>query len=294
MRLGRGSAATLKTALSNLRSKIPDTQIIVLEGKDDVPVFETWIKRASERFSWEPFVAHGKRNALALRGLLQRDETGLFSRVSFIIDHDYDGLGDQPDGSDVYVLPGYSIENFIATEQALEYFLKATLQLHSQPELRLQAREFFAVQIDKYCQHLVPACAILWAARRSGARGVEAGDAVIDNFDFVPAGIELKPDRDLAALIKFDGEVDPNLIRDGENILSSQDTRLWIRGKYVYSFFEKCCSVLHGDIISQRPHIFSASVKCKLDVGSTNLSRLASAVELPQGLRERVEHWAIA
>lgn len=291
MRKGRDSAATMKTALSNLRSKIPDVPIVVLEGKDDVPVFEAWIKRASDSFVWEPFVANGKRNSLALRMLLHRDETNLSSKVSFIIDHDYDGLSGQKDGSDIYVLPGYSIENFIATAEALDYFLKGTLQLHSRPELRLEAKKFFLDQLQNYCDLMIQPCARLWAAKNSGVKGVEAKDTVIDNFDFDSRGIFLKSNRNLDDLIIMEGELDELIIEEGKRNFRNGDFNLWIRGKYLFAFFEKCCQVLHRDLTSSTPKVFGASVASKLEVGSTSMSRLASSVQLPAGLKEIVEVW---
>ncbi|HEL3785102.1 TPA: DUF4435 domain-containing protein [Stenotrophomonas maltophilia] len=291
MREGRDSAATLKTKLSTLRSKLPEQSIIVLEGKDDVPVFEVWSKRVSEDFSWEPFVSKGKRNSIALYRLLKRDETGLSDSVFFILDHDYDGGYELAANDDAYVLPGYSIENFVASGEGLEFFMKTTLGLHSAPDFRTLAMEFFHTNLEIYCKHLLEPCAILWAARKSGVKGVEAKDAVIDYFEFSSAGIKLKENSSLSDLIAFDGVIDEGEVEKGRIALAGPDLSIWVRGKYVLSFFEKCCQVLHKDINDESPLVFPAHSKSKLENGSTSMARLAGAVKLPTGFREAIVSW---
>ncbi|MHC2115976.1 DUF4435 domain-containing protein [Stenotrophomonas geniculata] len=291
MRQSRGSAASLKALLSTLRSKIPDRAIVALEGKDDVPVFESWIGRSSESFEWEPFVSNGKRNSIALRNLLIRDTTDLSRNVFFIVDHDYDGLGDSPAGQDIYVLPGYSIENFLATASGLDSVLKGTFGLHSKPDLRALAIDFFNRNFAIYCNHLLEPCGILWAARKSGAKGVEAKDAVIDYFNFSAAGISARNDRQIAELIRLEENLDPEQMLEGKAELSRKDLSLWIRGKYVYAFFQKCCQILHGDLNSESPQIFSERVRVGFEAGSISLARLAGVGQAPIGLREAVQSW---
>lgn len=291
MRASRGSAAALKMKLSILRAKIPDKKILVLEGRDDVPVYECWVKRASDDFEWEPFVSKGKGNSLSLRTLLSRDKTNLNDGVFFIIDHDYDGLRNNGDGEDIYILPGYSIENFLVTKKSMDTFLKSSLQLHSEPDLRTDAIDFYEANMDLYCQHLIRPCSILWAARRSGAKNVEAKDNVIDKFDFDSTGLRIKATSAIDSLIYFEGDLDPALTLEGSRYLNSPDLRLWIRGKYIYSYFERCCQILHADLVSNEPIIFRRRLQTKLEVGSTALARLAPAVDLPNGLREAISNW---
>lgn len=291
MRATRESASALKVELSNLRSKAPDLAIIVLEGKDDVGVFDTWIKRAANDFMWEPFVTQRKKNSLHLRSILSRDLTGLRRRVFFIVDHDYDGLGEQRPDTDIYVLPGHSIENFIATPKALESFLRSTLQLHSRPDLREKALTLFSMHVDSLCELLVDPCSTLWAARSSGATMVEAKDNLIGRLFISSSQLGLKEGCTLDDLISYTGEISSALKMEGIEFLRENGVLRWIRGKYLMAFFEQMCQMLHSDLTSKSSSIFGETLPARLEAGSTSKARLASAVDLPSGLASKIEEW---
>ncbi|MNK17386.1 hypothetical protein D3C87_355730 [compost metagenome] len=291
MRATRESASTLKVELSNLRSKAPDLAIIVLEGKDDVGVFDTWIKRAAHDFMWEPFVTQRKKSSLHLRSILSRDLTGLRRRVFFIVDHDYDGLGGQLPDTDVYVLPGHSIENFIATPKALESFLRSTLQLHSRPDLREKALTLFSKHMDSLCELLIDPCSTLWAARSSGATMIEAKENLIGRLFISSSQLGLKDGCTLDDLISYTGEISSTLKLEGIEFLRQNGALRWIRGKYLMAFFEQMCQILHADLTSKSSSIFGETLSIRLEAGSTSKARLASAVDLPSGLASKIEEW---
>jgi hypothetical protein len=73
----RNSPAVLKIRLAQIRESSPCTVVIVVEGRDDVAVYDIWIKLAVGTFVWEPLVAHGKEGVLAFRDLLLRDKMKL-------------------------------------------------------------------------------------------------------------------------------------------------------------------------------------------------------------------------
>ena len=114
-RESRKSPAALKVKISNLRSRYSSDPIFVVEGVDDVGVYETWLQPFAKGQFLNIIPGAGKEQLLGFRKLLQSDQTGLAKDIYFFVDKDYDGLQDQLPGPDIFCTDRYSVENYLGT-----------------------------------------------------------------------------------------------------------------------------------------------------------------------------------
>lgn len=293
LRNQRDRPSVLKAKLSTLREKYPCKLVIVLEGADDLPVYEVWIGRAAPGLKWEPLLANGKRNSLAFLDLLERDTTGLNVCTYFIIDHDYDGCAGREAATNVYVLPAYSIENYLVADDVVDSILRTDLQvIGDDVEVRAgviaryrELREQFAAQIE-------PLCARLFGARNHSVGNVTVRETVMACFDVSILGVTVKDPEALDGLVITELPVPPGSVVAGREFIQ-MDSSMWIRGKYLYAFFKAFVAHVFDDRRSETPTMFPKGLPSLPGVAAAfDLGRLGARSSLPIGLSERIREWA--
>lgn len=291
LRSQRTNPAVLKAQLATLRERLPNTVVIVVEGKGDLAVYEVWIRRACGGISWEPLVATGKANVLAFRELIRRDCTGLDSSTYFIVDHDYDALREMPDGSDIFVLPAYSVENFLTDVCVFESFLKVDLGVVGADGDRTLACSEFSRLERRFIDVCRKPCAKLFAAVTSLSADIKVNpirkfvDVTLDEITVVTGG-------DASDAVMVGNEVPDEGVRDGQQFLAGADARFWIRGKYMLFFFRKVCQLFYDDRIAGNPRYFSKSGHgLHFSVATLSLETLAARSALPDGFRDTLLRW---
>lgn len=291
LRKERDNASVLKVDLARLRERHRCRVVIVLEGKDDLPVYETWIKRVDESFDWEPLVAKGKGKALYFRELLRRDQTGMGICTYFIVDHDYDGIRKFEPGDDIFLLPAYSIENYLAHESVLDSYMRTELRIIGRPDVRRNVLDLYVDLRGKFIEILREKCECLYGARNEAVGNVVIGE-VKSTVYMSNDKISIKTGPWLDDLVLTEAPVSEHGLARGREFLEKNYPPLWIRGKFLLDFFKDFCEILYRDRKLDRPLIFEEKAADQsLAPAGLDARSLAAKSPIPVGLREALFQW---
>ena len=122
-RESRHSPAVLKARILGIRSGDIDSWILVYEGKDDVGVYDVWVRAVLPDLAFYPLPGSGKSQVLSLRDNLSRSAEEVRSRILYFVDRDFDDLRGYPQGGDIFCTTSYSIENDLVNETVLRSIL---------------------------------------------------------------------------------------------------------------------------------------------------------------------------
>ena len=292
LRQQRDNASVLKIQLARLREKDFCRLVIVLEGKEDLPVYENWISRIDADYEWEPIVAKGKAKSLEFLEMLRSDRTGISGCTYFIVDHDYDGLSKFDDGDEIYVLPAYSVENFLVGSRVLDSYLRTELRVVADPAERKRIVDLYSDARSSFHDLIRESCARLYGARNEAVGNVvvrDVGDVVfLENGELVVRG-----GKWIDRLVTTDLAVSEAGVESGKQFLRDSGDEHWMRGKFLLDFFKKFCAVVYEDRVSDKPVLFSEPVTDKsLAVASLDIRNLASKSSVPAGLADQLKQWA--
>lgn len=290
LRSEREKPVVLKVLLSQLRSYRPSALVFVLEGKEDLRAYETWIQRCAPEVSWEPLVANGKRNALAFRAMLSRDETGLKACTNFIVDHDYDGLAGYFDGADIYVLPAHSIENILADEAVVESILKTEFRVLGNPDARDDLVKMYVAARSEFCKILTPPCEVLAATRQDAVGEVTIRENCLEYIQIAPNEVLCINQDGVSKLVTTEQDLAAASLNRARDFFRDCPIALWLRGKYIAAFFRVWGVSLMEDRRSSTPRFFSnASSGHSLSGEWNEIGSLAAKSPIPVGLAEFVQ-----
>ena len=122
--------AVAQMKYNQLRSRMPNAEIAVVEGSEDVIFYSSIFRRTGNSTTECFFVANGKDNVLGLRRLLLTSKDMVRGGgVVFCVDRDFDDMKGHLVGSDVYMTPTYSIENILVCRAAMKRLLLADFKL---------------------------------------------------------------------------------------------------------------------------------------------------------------------
>jgi hypothetical protein len=292
LREQRANPTVLKVRLAQIRESCPCALVIVVEGKDDVPAYEQWIRAELGSLDWEPLVANGKEGVLRFRDLLLRDKMHLRRCTFFIIDHDYDGARGRNLDDGIYVLPAYSIENYLALERVFSAFLKLSLQIPGGAAARNGAMDRFRILRDEFVQLIAPCCAKLLAAKRHDVGNIVIDDNLEKYFEISIDGVRSRDGVPIDNIVKTDREIPAPTDQPWLTFLADRDVLMWVRGKSLMHFFRRACFVFFEDCCSARPSCFLEPRRgVKFDLGSLDFSVLASRSSIPPGFGDVVRRW---
>lgn len=291
LRKHRDNVSVLKVQLARLREKERCRLVIVLEGKEDLPVYDNWINRIDENFDWEPMVANGKKKALEFREMLGKDTTGMSICTYFIVDHDYDGLCGFAEGGNVYVLPAYSVENFLVQPKVLDAYLKTELRVVSDPDERAKVVDLYVRARDEFFGVVRDSCVCLYGAKNEPVGNVNV--RAVGNVVYLDNGsITVRAGAWLDKLVTTDRAVSDLGKAAGEKFLMDRGCEYWIRGKFVLDFFKDFCRVISEDRNSDVPTVFSEPVADKnLAVAGLDIRSLSSKSPIPPGFADALKSW---
>lgn len=291
LRSERENASVLKVDLARLRERHKCRMVIVLEGKDDLPVYEAWIKRLDESLEWEPLIAKGKAKALEFLDLLRRDKTGLATCTYVVVDHDYDGLRGRSGGEDVFVLPAYSVENYLVHESVLDSYLRTELRIVGTPDVRASVVKLYIDVRARFIEFIKPPCKVLFGAKNEAVGNIRVGQ-VRSVIELVDGTISVRRDASVEDLVTTQAPVSNGGLQAGERFLVEGDPVLRVRGKFLLDFFKEFCEILYQDRKSESPLLFDERAQDNsLSAASLDLRNLASKSPMPEGLGRVLAGW---
>jgi len=291
----RKNAAVLKVNLARLRERSPCVLVVVLEGKDDLSVYEAWIKRVADPLEWEPIIAHGKRNVLEFRELVRRDQTGIGICTYFIVDHDYDGLRGAANDDDIYVLPAYSVESYLTEAKVFDSFLRTDLHVVGDPEERAVLLDRFKMLESSFIDAIKPACAKLYGARNEKVGNVIIEENIGEFIEICRDAVKIRAGVDIGSVVRTDLPVSADGCAQGAAFLECPNPRIWIRGKFVFYFYKKVCELFYEDRRSPVPFMFAEQGRyLNYTPASFDFYSLAAKSALPEGFLEKIDEWVMA
>ncbi|MGH8128510.1 MAG: DUF4435 domain-containing protein [Gammaproteobacteria bacterium] len=278
--------------MARIRERSRCLVVIVLEGKDDLSVYEIWLKRISEGFKWEPMIAHGKRNLLDFLDIVRRDRTQIGICTYFITDHDYDGLRSRELGNDVYVLPSHSTENYLTGEDVFGSLLRTEMQVLGDPGLHEALMQRFRDWERDFIELMRAPCAKLFGACNEKVGNVVIDDSLGDFISIDCSGVKQRDTANLDTVVRTDHLISAFALQRGFEFLNRPDCRYWIRGKFMYYFFRCIFEMCFADRRSEHPIFFpERAYGLGQSPSAIDYRSLAGRSALPAGLRDRVRDW---
>lgn len=139
----RNTSAAIKQELLLLRADYPDTLIFAFEGKEDKPVYYSWITRIAPALDYEPFTCLGKDRILQLIDSIERDKNDLANGIYFFVDRDFDELRGREQKKSIYITDTYSFENHLVNRDIVDNILKMEFHCDGKPNTRAKISALF-------------------------------------------------------------------------------------------------------------------------------------------------------
>lgn len=258
-------------------------RVLVVEGKEDKVVYSQWMQRLQVERNYEFFVAGGRRNVLKVKHFESDDE----SEVYFFVDADFDENSDLAIDDRIYVLPRYSIENYLVCPSVLRECLQTGFDLDGHPEVREEICHVFESDYDTFLEISRDWHRQIFFARRSNTNIDDEMPNALDIIARVQFGNVAPGDQSAADVF---AHVD---LSDGEAeilnpIFESLHPRYSYRGKFALKFLKIWLSSLLNEMRDQRSAVITMPPGCDLKItwDEFTLGSLASRSELPTGLDE--------
>lgn len=285
----RTAVAVTQHRYNQLRGRIPDAEIAIVEGGED-SVFYSSIFRREGNHSTEYFlVANGKDNVLGLRELMLRSkDIPRGGGVIFLVDRDFDGLKGHSSGNDIYVTPTYSVENILVCKVAFKNVLLAEFKLgeaDTVPDVD-QAMRLFDTLLEQHAQALQEANELIHCVRQESMKGSLLTSGSISDQPRKFADIDSESlavvknagGDDVKALIAIAVPISTELLDSYREKFSALSPSANWRGKFLYFLFRRFIAILVEDRNSAVPKQFSkGGGKVSLDTSTDGLIRVLAA-----------------
>lgn len=127
LRAARGGSRVAFAEYLKIRS--PGVPVLVFEGKQCPAFYINKIILLLGTRDLRQIIARGKRNVIELRDLIRRNLATANDVVLFFVDKDYDNQPASGEFEDVYVTPGYSIENECVRWPVIDAYIRANFDV---------------------------------------------------------------------------------------------------------------------------------------------------------------------
>jgi len=192
----------------------------------------------------------------------------------------------------IYVLPAYSIENYLALEGVFGAFLKLSLQIPGGGAARNGAVDRFRILREQFVQLIAPCCAKLLAAKGHDVGNIMIDDNLEKYFEISIDGVRARGGMSIDNIIKTDRDIPTPTDQPWLTFLAGRDIIMWIRGKFLMHFFCRACLVFFEDCCSARPSCFPEQRRgVKFDPSSLDFGVLATRSPIPPGFGDVVQRW---
>jgi hypothetical protein len=278
-------SAAAKLRLISLRNRFPSILVFAFEGDDDKIIYRQWITRLFSELSYEALSCGGKRNVLALRDSLSRDEAGLGKGVYYFVDRDYDDLQGREAGDDIFMTDYYSVENYLVTEAVLENILKTEMDFNLRPELRKCVLNIFLSVFEEFLSRFSVVNFRIFLARRERLEIIDEKESLKKlwlDVSLQEIGPFRKPPEEIVRLIGQISEKEKEVYKQGFDQL---DPATRHRGKFMLAFFRKWLESLDAECRKPQTDILHGHEDIR--GGRTNeftLGMFASKSAIPAGL----------
>lgn len=286
LRRSRKGPAVLKLRLAYLRSAQPSLPILAFEGPDDKIVYGQWIRRVREDLAYEPFVCDGKNAVRQLKGIAQRDKTGISENLYFFVDHDFDGLSGFANVENVYCTPSYSFENYLVTGLVLDSLLRDEFPCHGQPEVRAAIGKAFQTDYEAFLSATRSVNFRLFLARTAGielVKPIPTSMASLASVELCEIGQGSKKPSEIIVFSRQPTGTEVSAAYDKFSLLEGP---MNYRGKFAYKFFTTWLRKLTEEYSNPQHDLFADNDNNhSVRQSEFTLSNFASKAAIPICLR---------
>lgn len=288
MRESRRSPQVALTKYHIIRGKRPDTLIFVFEGEEDLPYYETIVKRVRSDIYFSPIIANGKDQVLGLRELVSKQKT-YDTNIRFFIDKDFDGTKGYNKGHDLYVSEGYSIENHLVSAESLKCLLQSEYKCHlpeDDADIDKIISQFYRL-LNSFFDEMLEANLAIFHARRKKIKLRKIDNRVSEYLDINFNHLS-KSEKCHYELIGWPDNERKDIQESKPEFLTLDPKMEW-RGKFIFDFFTRVLKILKDDRTSNQPKIFSRKSGVKYDPNGEIIRSLTTLSKTPETLERFIK-----
>lgn len=272
-----------------IRGKNPEKLILVFEGLEDQPYYETMFNRIGSGIDFQPIIAKGKDQVLGLRELL-RARKDIDENIRFFVDRDFDILKGHEPGPDIYVTDDYSIENSLVSKSIFKSLLSS--EFKCSVDGNEAAQEHFENLFDQFLEQFFdimhPVNQAIFHARQNGYRLKNIEDNISKYINISLDGLN-KSEEDHFNLIGWPEDRKKSFEESAESFNKITPHSNW-RGKFLLGLFVKILALIKEDRTSSHPRFFTAKNGIKFDPNGENIRTFASLAAIPNSLVDFVKN----
>jgi hypothetical protein len=295
MRRAREGVHTFLLLYLNIRSRVGSTRLIaILEGREDVPVYDIWLARELGDEMVEPMEVKGKGNILNLSRLIHSSASNRLDKVILCIDHDFDGSRDFNLPENTYLTSAYSIENMLISDLAIDRLLiRAFNAIGPEQEIRKSVVKIFSDRLSEFNDAMLSLNAHIRFARLSGVHTPGLPDSVADaiglTFDAVTEKFNTSDSQKCVEFLKLGASPLPAVLAENHGFLEDRDLTRVGRGKFLLDFAKRFVALLFLDRRAEPPRFFLFPNKSLPDPNQNLLVNLANAAPTPPCFRTFIQ-----
>jgi hypothetical protein len=286
LKRARGVSAVAKMRLMRIREYDPSIFVFVFEGDDDKIIYAQWLAKISPSLKYEPLPCEGKRNVLAFRDNLLKDESGLRTNVLFFIDRDFNDLCGRKNENDIFMTDCYSVENYLVSERVLEALLTTGFHCESYPVVRAKLLRLFSNLYLEFLSELKDVNFRIFVARQRQIDLLNEKQNLSKLWmpiSLNAIGVSGKTAAEIVELADCVSEEEYSILRKKFDKL---DPKKRYRGKFSLTFFNTWITALKTEWKSTGSTLLAEITERRpIREQEFNVGNFASKSDLPRGLR---------
>jgi len=250
----RAARAGAHVALAEyLKIRATGVPVLVFEGKQCPAFYINKIILLLGTQDHRQVIARGKRNVLDLRDLIRKNLATAKDVVLFFVDKDYDIQPTSGQFEDVYVTPGYSIENECVRWSVVEAYIRSNFDVADADDEAavIAVKTMYESGWETYVRESKALHKIVFVCRLAPTRCLPGDDfGAYFSVDWVSGTVSAKfrSQNELLELLQIEAQDRPAVIAQLANALpfdSMDALREW-RGKFHLSFVRSLLSHVAG------------------------------------------------
>ena len=255
-----------------------------VEGHDDLLYYNVRVEAISGKQC--SFVdSGGKKNVIALHEMLKGKKEYAKYKTLYFVDRDYDDNSNI--NNEIYITPGYSVENFYGSINCFKNIIKGTYHIYEDNPKFSICIELYNHLKDDFINATSCFCAWYRCTKSKVNHEVELSESFPERYATFHSDSIVKSDYDLVSLNNDYPNVDDVTTDEFEESVSYIDNNIFnIRGKYVMQFIEYIIQLLNKDSKTCKRYTDS---KVEFETNrKTLIARLSAYADNPNCLREYI------
>lgn len=229
--------------------------------------------------------AKGKTSVIGIYNFISSKPEYKKYKILYFIDRDYDD--NSCIDSDIYVTPGYAVENFYGTERSYKKIIQGIYHIDEDNPKFSECIKLYNREKNMFIAAVAPLCAWYKCIKKKQHQGVELGETFPSKYaDIGPLSIYIK-NNSLETIVQ-DFPNCETVTKEEFNVtlLEVKQDINNIRGKYVMQFIEYLIKILNND--SRTRKIYTDNKVSFEQNFKTLLARLSTYAETTECLRKYI------